>query len=113
MFFLPFVLLCIVRASAEFVLHLVTALVFIMPPLYEPGEVIALVLALIVLLLNIQDALQQAVRLDFLNAEDPEALGTIQVCYNTLHVLHLAIATNLHCFCILNCHVIFPDNFGL
>ena len=83
-----------------------------MPPLHELGKVIALMSALIVLLLNVQDTVQQAVRLDFLNAEDPEALETVQVCHDILHDLHLATATSLHCFHILNCYVIFPNDFG-
>jgi hypothetical protein len=55
-----------------------------MAPLHEPGEVLALVSTLLVLLLNIQDALQQALRFSVLDAEDPEALGTLNNCHDTL-----------------------------
>jgi hypothetical protein len=55
-----------------------------MASLYELGEVLALVSILLVLLLNIRDALQRALRFSVLDAEDQEALGTLNNCHNTL-----------------------------
>jgi 50S ribosomal subunit-associated GTPase HflX len=45
--------------------------------------------ALLALLLHIQDALHQVVGLAVLDAEDPEALGTVDTCHDTLQDLNV------------------------
>jgi hypothetical protein len=55
-----------------------------MAPLYELWEVIAFVSTLLVVFLNVQDALQEALWLPVLDTEDQEAVGTAEKCQETL-----------------------------
>jgi hypothetical protein len=83
-----------------------------MAPLPDPVEVVAFVSALLVLLLHIQDALQQAVGFPMLNAEEPEALETIHECHDTLQALNAFAAASLHCFRLLNSQFLLVEDFG-
>jgi hypothetical protein len=67
-------------------------------PLLDPVEVVAFVSALLVLLLHIQDALQQAVGFPVLNMQEYEALETIHECHDMLQALNASATASLHCF---------------
>jgi hypothetical protein len=83
-----------------------------MAPLHEPGDVIALVSTLLVLLLNVEDALLQSIRVPVLVAEDPEVLGTIQECHDTLQDLSVAVVAILYYFRVFNSYFLFSEDLG-
>jgi hypothetical protein len=73
-----------------------------MAALQEPVEVVACVSTLLVLLLNVQEALQQAVGIHVLQSDEAEALGTVDSCHETLVDMNLAAAVSLYYFRLLN-----------
>jgi hypothetical protein len=83
-----------------------------MPPRHDPVKVIAFVSTLLAVLLNIEEALQQAVGLHIVPPEDPESFGTIDSCHGTLQVLNLAAASSLHYYRLLNSHILYSEDFG-
>jgi hypothetical protein len=83
-----------------------------MAALQEPVEVVAFVSALLVLLLNVQEALQQAIGIHVLQSDEPEALGTVDSCHETLVDMNLAAAVSLHCFRLLNSQFLLSEDLG-
>jgi hypothetical protein len=81
-----------------------------MAPLHEPVQLVAFVSALLVLLLHVQDALQQALGFAGLDAEEADALGKIETCEETMVDLNLAVAASLHCYRIMNTQFVLPDD---
>jgi hypothetical protein len=81
-----------------------------MDPLPDPVEVVAFVSALLVLLLHIQDALQQAVGCPVLNMQEYEALETIHECHDMLQALNASATASLHCFWLLNSQFLLAED---
>ena len=79
---------------------------------HDPVKVVAFVSALLTILLNIEEALQQAVGLHIVPPKDPESVGTINSCHGTLQALSLATASSLNCYRLLNSHNLYSEDFG-
>jgi hypothetical protein len=68
---------------------------------------------LLVLLLNVEDALLQSIRVPVLVAEDPEVLGTIQECHDTLQDLSVAVVAILYYFRVFKFVLSIFRGFGI
>jgi hypothetical protein len=73
-----------------------------MAPLHKFVEVVAFVSILLVLLLDIPDALQQAVGFHVIDAKDPHSLAMVDNCHDILQDWNLATTTSLHYFHLIN-----------
>jgi hypothetical protein len=78
-----------------------------MAPLHEHVEIVAFVSTLLVLFLNVQDALQQALGFHSLDAEEPNVLGKVETCEDMMFDLNLAAAASVHCYHLLNMQFFF------
>lgn len=68
--------------------------------------------ALLVLLLDIHDALQQAVGFHVLDAKHFHSLAMVDNCHDTLQDLNLTTTTSLHCFHLINSWYLFFEDSG-